>query len=82
MLGAMILLDSASDSTDIGSLVTSLLSDLQSKAWLAAIPIGVLLVLAVLRKFGVLGSPAAPAPVPVPAPVDASKAASLIDAPK
>lgn len=80
MLAALVFQVASTDSSsDIGSLVSSLLSDLQSKAWLAAIPVSVLLVLAVLKKFGVIGAaPAAPAPAPVPAPVDASKSQDLL----
>lgn len=66
---------------DLAKMISDLIGDLGTKSYVAAAVVAVGLVLALLKKFGVLGSkPAEAAPVPPPAP-NVSQALKLLGAP-
>lgn len=62
---------------DLAKLVADLINDLGTKSYIAAAVAGVALVLALLKKFNVLGAKPAPLPVPPP-PVDTKQALKLL----
>lgn len=78
MLVSLIADAAAAPVDDLAKMISDLISDLGAKSYVAAAVVAVGLVLALLKKFNVIGSkPAEPMP-PVSPPLDASQALKLL----